>query len=294
MPEIVVVRPEEQQALTVDWTRPFAPEQMTPLAFTPIYDSLTDGQRLRYNQNFALYVNEKIAYLEEGLSHFVRQVARLPQASHLKLDLLELVRDEERHAAGFRALNRKAAPTLYGSTNSVFVRPGKWVDSLTRGMGRLPTLFPCLLWVILLQEERSVYYSRLFVEEREHLEPHFVAIHERHSQDEAAHVRVDEALLEILWSKAPRAVRVLNGYLLAGIFREFLYLPKRAALEVVKVALAGHPYLPEMLRQVTALRHNDDFLATVYNRTTNPETLSLIDGCPELKPLAQAMAGYRR
>ena len=46
--------------------------------------------------------------------------------------------------------------------------------------------------------------------------------------------------------------------------------------------------------QVKQLRHNDDFLATVYNRTTNPETLSLIDGCPELKPLAQAMAGYRR
>ncbi len=294
MPEIVAERPTESQHLSIDWSCPFAPERITPLAYVPLYSTLTPQERLRYNQLFALYLNEKTAYMEEELSHFIRQVSRLPRARHLKQNLLALLQDEERHAADFKTLNRLASPELYGETSRRFVRPGKLVSSLTHGMATFPTLFPLLLWIILLQEERSVYHSHLFVQERERLEPSFVAIHEHHSQDEAAHVSVDEALLEILWEGAPKPIRILNGHLLAGVFREFLYYPKRAAVEVVKIAFAAHPRLDEMVRQVLALKDNHDFLITIYNRTTNPKTLALMDRFPELSPVAEVMAGYRR
>lgn len=293
MLDIVAARPTEtSHSHSIDWTRPFAPERMTPLAYTPLFGTLSGEERLRYNQHFALYVNEKIAYLEEELSHFMLAVAKLPRAAHLRPELLSLVQDEQRHATGFKALNRRAAPQLYGARDRLFVQPGKAVERLTRGLAQLPTVFPLLLWIILLQEERSVYYSQLFTEEREFLEPNFVAIHERHSQDEAAHVAVDEQLIRLLWDDAPHIVRWANGHLLARAFSEFLYYPKRAAVEVLRISLAGHPLLDLMVSQVLALRYDRNFLSTTYNRTTNPETLFLMDRYPELRPLAQVMAGY--
>ena len=56
---------------TVDFPRLFMPEMLTPLYHTPAYRSLSERQRLRYNQLNALYFNEQIVFFEKALTRNV-------------------------------------------------------------------------------------------------------------------------------------------------------------------------------------------------------------------------------
>src|SRR5690348_9088432 len=53
--------------LAVDSRRPFVPEEYTQLYFTPLYPALHFEHRLRYNQLFALRINEYVMMLEADL-----------------------------------------------------------------------------------------------------------------------------------------------------------------------------------------------------------------------------------
>src|SRR5206468_891089 len=80
-----------------------------------------------------------------------------------------------------------------------FVRiPAFWTGVMRWAVSH-PVSLPLFLWLMLLQEERSLYYSRAYLRSATPLEPAFVETHRRHMADEAHHVRWDEELLDALW-----------------------------------------------------------------------------------------------
>ena len=267
----------------------FVPEELTSLAYCPIYQQLTLQQRLHYNQCYALYLNEQTAAFELVLIRFMQAVARLDWARPLRAEIFELVREEQLHARQFMEFNRRARPDLYSQSDRVFVRTALLFSGALKALLSLPKWLPFPLWIILLLEERSLHYSARWAQAE--VEPQLIQLHRMHALDEDRHVALGDQLIHHLWASRPGWLRRTNARILTAVLREFFFFPKRAALEIVRVAFAGHPDCAEMQRQLLALRNHPGFLKTLYSRASNPLTLARLEAYPELAPLLEMLAG---
>jgi hypothetical protein len=282
----------------VDFGRHFIPEVLTPLFFTPLYRELEARHRLRYNQLQALYFNEQIVFFETLIGQGLMQgLLRVEWPADLRDKLEHLWEDERRHTDMFRRLNRTSAPELYQRTDSCFIRvPRPWM-SLLRSTTRHPRLFPLYLWLMLLMEERSLYYSGQYIRAKDALEPHFVGAYRAHLLDEASHVRCDQELIDRWWPSLPRTVRAFNARLLAWMVREFFSAPRRGQLSVIRRLVAEcpelHPRLPEMRRQLLALGSDARYHFSIYSREITPRCFAYFDEWPEFRALERVMPGYR-
>ena len=171
-----------------------------PSSIRPATGISPGAQRLRYNQLHALYFNEQIAFFETALGQPVlAALLREPWPEGLAEGLRQFQEEERQHTEMFRRLNRLCAPHLYEGGGLHFVRvPAFWTGVMRWAVSH-PVSLPLFLWLMLLQEERSLYYSRAYLRSAEPLEPLFVETHRRHLADEARHVRWDEELLDALW-----------------------------------------------------------------------------------------------
>ncbi len=279
----------------VDLARPFIPAELTPLHHTAVYRELTEAQRLRYNQLHALYFNEQIQFFETALGRpILTALLREPWPAKLAAGLRQFHDEELQHTEMFRRLNRLAAPHLYEGTDLCFVKvPAFWTALMRRAVNH-PASMPLFLWLMLLQEERSLHYSKIHLKHQDALDPLFVETHLLHLRDEAKHVRWDEELLDALWHRASPLARNLNAKLFAWMLEEFFGAPKRAQLRVLDELSREMPELtgrlPEMRRQLLALSRDETFRKTLYSREIVPRTFARFDECPELRGLS--LCGY--
>lgn len=282
----------------VDFGRHFIPEVLTPLFFTPVYRELEACHRRRYNQLQALYFNEQIVFLERLIDQAIMPaLLRAAWPGDLRGKLQNLWDDERRHSEMFRRLNRTCAPELYAGRDSCFIRvPRPWMR-LLHWTARHPRAFPLYLWLMLLMEERSLYYSGQYLRAKETLEPNFVAVYRAHLLDEASHVRWDQELIDRWWPTLPRAVRTFNARLLAWMLSEFFSAPRRGQLSVVRRLVHEcpelQPRLPEIERQLLALGSDERYHFSIYSRDITPRCFAHFDEWPELRALERVMPGYR-
>lgn len=162
---------------TIDRSRPFTCNSICPLAHSPIWPTLTELQRLRYNQLVGLMQNEWICFFEQQfavrvLPAVMRRGAIPPE---LAQSLEHFVEDERRHTALFRSLNRAAQPEWYGDTDAHILRTPGVFRGVLRGLTARPDWFPMVLWVMLLMEERSLMISRRYATSAQPIEPTFAA-----------------------------------------------------------------------------------------------------------------------
>jgi len=182
-----------------------------------------------YNQLQAIYFNEQIIFFETAIGRKVLEaLLRLSLPPELAKGLRQFLEEEQQHTEMFRRLNQQCAPQFYGAGHFYFIQPPRaWMAALSWATER-PRLFPMFLWLMLLQEERSLFYSRRVIAQREELEPHFVKTHRTHLADEVGHVRWDEELIESLWQRANPFLRKVNAQLFGWMLGEFFNAPKRA------------------------------------------------------------------
>jgi hypothetical protein len=126
-----------------------------------------------------------------------------------------------------------------------------------------------------------------------------VALHREHMKDELRHLQVDGILAELCLGRAGRATRAIN----ATLFKTMLGVitkPTRAGsgVKVIRELTRQMPELAwrqeEMIRAVLALRHDEVFQRSLFNRTAMPLTFGVFDASPELATLAKRMVGYDR
>jgi len=181
----------------VDHGKRCIPEEFSPLFYTQSYRELNEAQRLRYNQLQALYFNEQIMFFEIAIGRKVLEALlcdSLP--SRLEQGLREFSEEERQHTEMFRRLNQRYAPQFYSASDFYFIAPSRAWMKILDGATRRPRFFTMFLWLMLLQEERSLFYSKRFIAQREALAPHFVETHRLHLADEVGHVCWDEELIE--------------------------------------------------------------------------------------------------
>ena len=279
----------------IDRTRRFIAEEFTPLFHTREYAALPDAARLRYNQLHALYFNEQVAFFEqEMLSPTLLALVKI--APSTMADGLRIFHDEEqRHTAMFRALNRRSAPEFYADGADYFIRVAKPWRALLGAMAHRPRLFPLLMWLALMQEERSLFYSKRCLEKADELELHFVALHRTHLADEVGHVGWDGEVLDWLWPRTGGALRSVNARLFAWMLGEFFHLPKRSGRRVIAQLAREFPRLNStaLFRAMQDLAHDANFQLTLYSRSITPRTFARFDAHPEFASLARTLPGYR-
>jgi hypothetical protein len=278
----------------IDHTRCFIAPEFTPLFHTPAYRLLPSAAQLRYNQLHALYFNEQVAFFEqEMLSPALVALLRCPLPADLIAGLQSFFEEEQRHSAMFRNLNRRCAPEFYGESASYFIRVAQPWRALLGAMTHRPLLFPLVVWLSLLQEERSLFYSKGCLARAHDLEPHFVATHRSHIADEVGHIAWDEELLDWLWPRTSSALRQMNAKLLRWMVREFFLLPKRSGLRVVSQLVQEFPQLDfrALDRGMRGLKNDAAYLRTLYSRDNVPRSFARFDAHLEFAPLARMLLG---
>ena len=281
--------------VSVDLGKLFIPAELTPLFHTPSYRELTEEQRLRYNQLHALYFNEQIMFFETALGRpILGALLREAWPDQLAAGLRQFLDDEQRHTEMFRRLNQRSAPRLYAGRDCHFIDiPAAWRAALRWAVNR-PLSFPLFLWLMLLQEERSLFYSKAYLRHQASVEPSFVAAHRLHLVDEARHVHWDEELLDALWRRARPIVRTVNARLFAWMMEEFFGTPKRGQLAVLEELVRELPELrerqAEMRRQLLTLSRDEAYRSSLYSRQSVPRTFARFDRSPEFRVLS--ICGY--
>ena len=281
--------------MQVEDNRFFIAEEFTPLFHTAAYAVLPLAVRLRYNQLHAFYFNEQVTFFEqEMLSPALRALARGTLPQRLLDGVREFYDDEQRHTAAFRALNRQCAPQFYARADYFFIGLSPGWRAVVRAICGWPRVFPLLLWLALMQEERSLFYSKGCLKHAEHLEPHFIATHRAHLADEVGHVSRDEELLDWLWPRTKRFLRSANARLLNWLVAEFFLFPKRSGLRVVKQLIREFPQLNGVALHdaMAGLDANDAYGRTLYSRAITPRTFARFDRHPEFGLLTRTLPGY--
>lgn len=278
---------------TVDFSRPFMPEMLTPLYHTPAYRSLTDRQRLRYNQLNALYFNEQIMFFEKALARNVLgyfQRHALPE--ELKSGLRRFALEEEIHTSMFLELNRRCSD-LYREQDFYFIKIPPPGVKVLEFMSNHPRWFPLLLWLMHLQEERALFFGRVFLRFQDELEPSFVGVQRQHLADEVGHVRWDEQLIAEVWPKTSFLLRRVNVRMLVWMIDEYFSVPKRSSLRVVHALIQEFEDLQsrvdELCCQLSALGSNAEYRRLLYSQDTIPNSLAKFDAWPEFRLLTHRM-----
>ena len=144
-----------------------------------------------------------------------------------------------------------------------------------------PRLFPLVFWIVLLQEERTVYYSKEVIRCASELDPRVVDAFSRHMDDEKDHLGIDEALLEVYWERSSSSIRWLNAQAFRLFVDEFLNAPKRAGIRVIERLVQEVPSLQGRKGELTAglrnLAKDARFHQSLYSRKIVPKTFALFD-----------------
>ena len=292
----------DHRADTIDLGRPFVCETLTPLYCCPIYADLPEAVRRRYNQLVGLFTNEIITFFESSfatpvLTTLANDRTFRPLPREMSDELLRFAAEERKHVDLWRRLNRAAAPTWYDRSDYHVLQLPPGVNPAIRFLTTRPVTFPVVLWLMLLQEERSIDISRRCVRAREQLEPNFVAAYRAHLEEEVRHVQIDWHLIEHYYVGRSAAARRSTAALLRFFVDQFLLVPRRSTIRTVDLLLIEFPELiplrPRIVREVRALGQSQEFQEMMYSRQTTPIAFSLFDRFPEFHSIAKIMRGYR-
>lgn len=287
----------------IDFSRPFVPTRLTALAQVPSWRLLDDVHKLRYSQLYSLYLNEQTVFFEELLAVNVLPALygrpdRVGEA--LADDLRQFEIEERRHSRWFRDLNHQVDPAGFSLEEGsyVFIPAGSRTRALTAAFARRPFLFPCWIWLMLIQEERSIAVARECLRDEHQMEPTFVALHRKHMADEVDHVRWDLQLVERVWLPLARWQRRLQARLFGAMMREFFTAPKRGGPAVLQALLAEFPELESLTSQLqgelAALANSRDYHATLYSREMTPRCFAWFDELPEFHDIGLSLLAYQR
>lgn len=284
----------------IDFSLPFFPVRLTALHHIPSWRLLDDRQQIRYTQLYALYLNEQTAFFEELLATTVLP-ALYSRPDIIGEALAENLRcfeaEEKCHSRWFREMNHRIDPEKFSLEPShfVFIPSDPHVLSLGAWFAARPFAFPCWIWLMLLQEERSIHIARECLGEKI-LEPNFRSLHRRHMADEIDHVRWDTELIDRVWLPLPMWKRRLHAKMFGWLMREFFTVPKRAGKNVLNALIEEFPELYPLSEQLQCelakLKFSVPYHGSLYSRETTPKAFALFDSLPEFKNIGKHLPAY--
>lgn len=279
---------------TVDRSRPFIADSLTPLFYTDLWPALSDEQRLTYNQLNGTYWNELISWFEKELAMTVlhRIASDRSLEPELRGRLHGFLREEMLHAEVFRQLNLLSDPERYEHRELSILTIHRAASAFR--LCTLAGLTPALLWLMLLMEERSI--AVMSISAQAGIDPLYARVYAAHSEDEERHVTVDLCLLERLHTRRSALVRSANAQMFRLLLRSFLLGPGAAAHRIVALLMERHPELrpvqPDFCESLRRLRTDPRYHAMMYDRDKVPRAFARFDALEEMHDLRHVVLSY--
>ena len=264
----------------IDHDRFFMPEQLTQLYHTPAYTLLSDKQKLRYNQLFAMRSIEQLMTLE---AKFIEMVLRRTKKSHsVKHDqkllycMQEMASEEQQHYRMFYEINRLAEPRIYQDREMYFARFSTFENMALSSLVYIPGINLFLLWILLILEEFSTYVSTAMIKESrssaDRYDLNFVKVHHEHLKDETRHVKICATLISSLINESTHPVIHLNTFLLRKFMRDYM-TPKRGGIRVIEHLCSEFPDLQgkkkALINSIKAQKQDN----VIFNAIQDPECM---------------------
>lgn len=287
----------------IDFSRPFFPVHLTPLAHVPSWGLLDKCHQLRYSQLYALYLNEQTAFFEELLAtNLLPALYQRPDriGEDLAADLRTFEAEERRHSRWFRELNHQVDPSRFRLEEGhyIFIPTDARMRAVSTWLARRPFAFPCWIPLMLLQEERSISVAQECLKAKNQLEPSFYQLHRKHLADEIDHVRWDLKLIERVWLPLPIWKRRIHARLFGRMMSEFFTTPKRAGKAVLQALIDEFPdlksYSIQLHHELSELATSRAYHASLYSREITPRGFALFDELPEFHDLGRYLLAYER
>lgn len=280
-----------RDAAVGDSTR-FIADSLTPLYYCPIWQELSDEQRLAYNRISGTYWNELIAWFElELAATTLSALTHRYGDSAMALRVAAFLREEELHAEVFHRLNELSDPARYNGNRMSIVRVPRALRPLLRGAVACG-LAPALLWVMLLLEERSIEVMSISC--RAGIDDLYAHVYRAHAADEARHVAVDLDLIDRSYVSMNRVTRVATAALFECLVTNFLLRPGAAARRTVATLLAQRPELKplsaRLLDEQARAGEHPEYRRMMYSETMTPRTLERLHALPEMARAARLFA----
>lgn len=248
------------------------PEACTHLYHTSCYSRLTPQQRLKYNQLFALRINEQFIQFEDVFIQRLmsrlkrqRQIKNQPQ---LLADIERVLKDEEQHTRMFARFNKQSRADLYTQSNMLFTRLAPLEYFLLGAFLNTPGLLPGLLWLMLAMEEMTTAISRELIShpDADKLDSAYLSLHRQHLRDEIHHVGIDKKIIAAILERLSAPGRKINAILFRKVFASILK-PSRSTLQVIQQLIHEEPELlplqQTMIDEVRALEPAQAFPANL-------------------------------
>ena len=286
----------------IDFSRYFVCPTATPLYYTEIYESLSDRQKLRYNQLCGLAFNELVALFEsEFADRVLKAIAETAQRGgddQMLACVQQFLREEEHHTRAWRRLGELSDPCRYASEAYPVTRPSPVGIRLLNYIAARPLRFPANLWVMLALEEKALDVARRCLHmPLEDLDPVYRRMYARHAHDEARHVQIDWHFIDTYYTTASPGRRQRTAWLVAKLLRDVFLRPARSAMRVVTCWLEEfselRPHRREFQRQLKGLIDCEGYHEMMYSQRGSPILFSLFDRFPEMQRMETVLLSYR-
>jgi len=277
-------------SVPVDRAKPWAPEEVGPIWFTPTFAELEPAQRVRCNQLHALRLCEKFIWFEEQL---IRAVGNILRERALPVPLREalehFVSEETKHVEMFWRLLAKSEPAWYQPREfRLFELTALQRSGMNLVVDR-PDLLLAWIWVAIFVEERTLYLSRLYMSAAKEapagIDALHTRVHEYHFRDEARHYQLDQHLLTWLYDPQPRWKKTLGAAIFRVMARAYV-APGGATVRIAQQL--GHEFpglrshiIPRLLAEIPAVFRNVEYHRKLFSRASFPHTLALLAEYPE-------------
>jgi len=296
----------------LDWTRPinrnikWVPEEMNYISYLPSYKLLTDAQKLRYNQLYAMSVCEQFVWLENNLLAGIltdgMQKKELPD--ELKKGMSIFFTEEEKHSEMFWRTLEKCEPTWYKNDRTFKIfKTSKMQDHFFNTITKYNHNFLVWIWLALFFEERTLdfskKYQKAYVADKEHIEFNLWQVHYYHMKDEMRHHQMDEIFLSEFYDNSPKWKRKICGWMFFKLMKAYL-APKRNAKVMLSLLEDEFPELKQsditqrIRAELPLLERDKVFQEKVFGRGAIGRTIELMAKYDEFNPVWDLLLNEKR
>lgn len=269
----------------------WAPESITPWFYLPVYTQMSAKLRLRYNQLYALGINEIFTLFESDFVHkILSQLRTEKQMSPLQKEALKYFCEEEvKHSEMFRRLNSAVSPKEYEKDSYRLIhRRSQFGKKILEMITKWPHFFLMWVWMAIFFEERTVMYAKEYIKDSSPLlSPVFKEVHKLHMIEEMRHIQMDELLIDLFYKKSNWFRRKIAALMFKKVIADFS-APRRMSYSIAEILRKefqdseSQKLIQIALEQLPTLKTNTQFQEKMFGDQAAPRTRALTLQFPEL------------
>lgn len=272
------------------------PEELSPWFYLKSYNQLSANLKKRYNQLYALGTNEVFALFESDfISEILEKKVKEEKHPSAFTDLMKNFCEEEiKHARMFHQLNKIADPKLYHKNSLVLSKSANPLGiAILFFMKKMPDLMGAWIWISLFLEERSLMYSKYYMQKNnQHLNPTFREIHRLHMLEENYHVQLDEVIIEKYYMPLSQWRKKLSAWMLYRFVFSFKK-PKRLSYCIAEILKNEFPNekhsIQSCLEELPHLQNHLEFQKMSLGYDATHRLKKLLDKFPEMKSVSSLL-----